>query len=631
MKKHYPIILILLVTHSLFGQSSFTEVSKEAGINHAFVVDQATFGGGACVIDFDNDGWEDVYITGGLIKDALYKNNGDGSFTNVIDKMGFENVFETNTQGVTAADVNRDGFKDLLVTTMNFLSTERNSAPNFLFINNGDGTFSDQTKEWGLDQYTSNSTGASFGDINKDGYPDLYVSNYYSSSPIGINIYNESTITNSFVPAYDFLFLNTGGESFIEVSEAYGVNHQGFGFQGVFSDFDNDRDLDLHVVNDFGFKKTPNRMYRNEYPRKKLLERSNSLRLNYGMNAMGIAFADVNLDGWMDYFVTNLSTSVLVYNKRNGEGFEDMTVQANVAIPTITDEEYSGPPISWGANFFDFDHDMDEDLFVCNGALNPTIRLNPNLFFRNDGGRFQEVAKEYGLFDFRIGRGSVVFDYDKDGDLDLLVVNQAPRQPTTLNGKLLEARCLLLRNDAADGNWLQVELEGMHTDKNGLGARIEVVVDDLVLIREIDGGSSHLSQNTTIAHFGLGDHEEVSSVTVHWIGGALQQLSNVDANQRIKITEDTETGIDPEMEVSFNVTPTAFRSQVTITYELPESQSATVNLYSADGRLIETLVNQAQGKIGVFQTTISPDLPMGVYYFRLISESGNVTIQAVKG
>ena len=145
-------------------------------------------------------------------------------------------------------------------------------------------------------------------------------------------------------------------------------------------------------------------------------------------------------------------TSLFNLNRGNGEGFVDITVSLNLAVPVIEREVYTGPPVSWGANFFDFDHDTDEDLFICNGALNPTIRVNPNLFFELDNGKFEEVGEAYGLADLRIGRGSVVFDYDNDGDLDLFVVNQIPRDITST---IPEARCLLFRNDVADGNWAE--------------------------------------------------------------------------------------------------------------------------------------------------------------------------------
>ena len=196
MKNCYLIIAILLGSIGSSAQN-FVEVALESGIDHAFKVDLATFGGGAAVIDFDNDGFEDLYITGGNLQDALYKNNGDGTFTDVFEGAGFESTIPLHTQGAAAADINRDGYKDLLITTM-YLIENRELMPNLLFLNNGDGTFTDVTTRYGLDRYKSNSMGATFGDLNMDGYPDLLVINYFATSPNGVSVFNEQTITNNY-------------------------------------------------------------------------------------------------------------------------------------------------------------------------------------------------------------------------------------------------------------------------------------------------------------------------------------------------------------------------------------------------------------------------------------------------
>lgn len=611
-------------------EKKFVEVSAAAGINHAFKIDLATFGGGACVIDFDNDGFEDLYVTGGVNPDVLYRNNGDGTFTDIHKTAGFERTYMTYTQGVTAADVNRDGYKDLLITTMNFLDNRRTISPNLLYLNNGDGTFKEVTQAWGLENYRVNSMSATFGDINADGYPDLYVSNYFSNSTTGISIYNEQTITNSFQPSIDFLFINVGGQKFVDARTFYGLDYVGFGFQGVFTDYDNDGDLDLYVINDFGFKSTTNLMFRNEYPKRKFTNRTLQLALNYGMNAMGIAPADYNFDGYMDYFVTNLGTSLFSVNQQaQGKAFVDRTVQTGLAIPTIYDSLYVGPPVSWGANFFDYDHDMDMDLFVCNGALNPTIRPNPNFFFEFTDGRFEEVAKKMDLFDYRIGRGSVVFDYDNDGDLDLFVVNQIPRDPTP---QLLPARCLLYRNDAAKGNWLKVELQGVQADKNGIGSKVEIRVNGKLLIREIDGGSSHISQNSTIAHFGLSDAKEVESITVKWVGGKQQTISKIAANQHIIIKENMD---DAESTASkqnqFTVSPTVFTDNVFLTYDLEKESPIQINILDSQGRLVERLANiKNPTSTGVWQWEVNKNLAPGMYIFQIQTAQGVMANKAIK-
>lgn len=617
--------LIIFGFYFCFAQSNpFTEVTFSAGIDHSFEVDLATFGGGVAVIDIDKDGFEDLYLVGGKSPDALYKNNGDGTFTDVITTAGFESTLDIYTQGVSAGDINKDGFKDLIITTMHFLD-DRSLAPNLLYLNNGDNTFSEVTGQYGLTNLRNNSQGASFGDVNGDGFIDLYISNYFSNSSAGFQVFNEQTITNSFDAAMDYLLINAGGKSFIDVSQRYGLVHEGFGFVGLFTDFDNDDDLDLYIANDFGFRRTPNVFLRNEFPEEKYQDRSVNVALNFGMNAMGIASCDCNHDGWMDYFVSNLGASLFAVNAQNGDPFLNRTESDGLAIETIVDPLYTGPPVSWGANFFDFDHDLDEDLFVANGALNPTVRLNPNFFFESDNGSFEEVSQSIGMNDYRIARGSVVFDYDNDGDLDLFVVNQQPRDPIAT---LPPARSLLYRNNTNSGNWLKVKLEGVNGDLDGIGSKIEVRVGSDLLVREINGGSSHLSHNSPIAHFGLADYSEVSSITVKWLGGEEQTLTNVDVNQQITITE-TLAVPTAEQVGSITVFPTYFDQEAIIQFTAGSLSNLVLEVHNDAGKLIDT-VNLNSGDSAYLTWQAPYDLPRGVYFFSLKSDESKVVTRGIR-
>lgn len=624
MKGIYILFVLLLSVFSAYGQG-FVEVSEEAGINHAFRVDLATFGGGVAILDFNNDGWEDFYLTGGNDSDALYRNNGDGTFTDVFLSAGLESTIPVHTQGVSAADINRDGFKDLLITTM-YYHEDRALAPNLLFINRGDGTFEDVTEQFGLDEFKSNSMSATFGDINADGYPDLYVANYFAISPVGVSIFNDQTITNNYASAQDFLFINASGQFFVDGTHTYGMGHAGFGFQGVFTDWDNDNDQDLLIVNDFGFRDRPNIALRNDFPQKSLTDRSVNLQMNFGMNAMGIAVGDYNFDGYIDYFVSNISESLFAVNNE-GTGFDNAGIYTGIAIKLIDNPNYVGVPVSWGANFFDYDNDTDLDLFVNNGALNPTIRPNPNFLLRNDFGFYRELGNRVGVDDPRIGRGSAVFDYDNDGDLDLLVVNQHPRDPTTT---LPEGRTLLYRNDIAVDNWLKIQLDGVRSEKNGIGSRVEVRTNDKLLIREIDGGSGHMSQNSTIAHFGLENATAVESVTVKWIGGGEQTLENVTANQLLTITqEDDRFGED--FESALNIFPTYFTDQVLIEYQLEKEEPFDISVYDITGKLITTLVRQDNpASSGFWNWDVDKDLIRGMYIIQLRTASGVIAKKAMK-
>ena len=247
------------------SQTTFTDVSQQAGIQHQFKVFEGLFGGGACVFDFNKDGFEDLFITSGMNEDVLYLNNGDGTFKNVYEGSGLEITRHFVTQGAVSADVNRDGWVDLFVTTI----TSKDSVKviprekNLLFLNNGNSTFTDVTSAYGLDQMNSFSTGANFGDFNADGYPDLFVGNYFLEYEGELDTIYDADIVNANNMAKDYLLLNNKGQSFSNVFGKYGLKYRGFGFGSVFTDFDNDSDQDLIVMNDFGYKATPNFLLEN--------------------------------------------------------------------------------------------------------------------------------------------------------------------------------------------------------------------------------------------------------------------------------------------------------------------------------------------------------------------------------
>ncbi|MEP2238240.1 MAG: VCBS repeat-containing protein, partial [Maribacter sp.] len=250
------------------AQQTFIDVTEDAGIKHQYEVYEGTFGGGVTVFDYNNDGFEDLYITSGIKSDRLYANNGNGTFNNVFEGSGLEITNDYVTQGVVSADINKDGYRDLFITTIT--TTDGKSiiprAKNLLFLNNGDATFKDVTREYGLEDLNSFSTGPSFGDIDADGYPDLFVGNYFQEFTGKLGIIKDATIVSANQTARSYLLKNEGGKSFENIYDKYGLGHKGFGFGGVFTDYDNDQDQDLLVNQDFGYKAVPNFLYQNEYP-----------------------------------------------------------------------------------------------------------------------------------------------------------------------------------------------------------------------------------------------------------------------------------------------------------------------------------------------------------------------------
>jgi enediyne biosynthesis protein E4 len=522
--KFFLFFLFLVVAQSLQAQKRFTDVTKQAGIVHRFQVYEGMFGGGACVFDFNKDGFEDVFITGGMSNDVLYKNNGDGTFTDIFSQSGLDYTTHFATQGAASADVNRDGWPDLFVTTI----TSRDSvkkiprAENLLFLNNGNSTFTNVTKEFGLDQLVSFSEGVSFGDFNEDGFPDAYIGNYFQSYAGKLTYINDATIVDASQTSQGYLLMNEEGQRFTNVYSDYGLVHKGFGFGGVFTDFDNDNDLDLLINHDFGYKARPNVFLMNEYPDESFRDAAKELNMDLAINAMGTAIGDYDNNGLLDYYITNIRFNRFMVNQGKGKPFVDRSKELHMDYVSI----------SWGTNFADFDHDRDVDLFVANGDLNPNTVPLADYYFENHDGVFTEKAPAVGLNDYGLGRGSVVFDIENDGDLDILVVNQAPVLSYPV---ISETR--LYRNDSAKGNWVKIKLIGKQTDLFGFGSRVEVILGKTRMTREIDGGSGYLSQNSPIAHFGLGDATVIDSIVVKWLNGTRQVLLNQKVNTLILIEE----------------------------------------------------------------------------------------------
>jgi|TARA_B110000977_G_scaffold16475_1_gene20217 hypothetical protein len=523
--------IFLLLCFSIFvkvqGQQ-FTDITNQSGIDHYFEVYEGMFGGGIAVLDYNNDGFEDLYITGGMQEDQLLENLQNGTFKNVLKTARLESVLRFVTQGVAAADFNRDGWMDLFVTTITTKSQKRKipRAQNLIFINQGDGTFKNNSKSFGIQRIESFSTGISVGDFNLDGYPDLYVGNYFTDYDGGLKEISDATIVNAGKTAKGYLYENKGGKRFKEVSEKYNIDHRGFSFGGIFTDFDNDNDLDLIVNNDFGYKAKPNYLLENLYPKKEFQYVGENYEMDLRINAMGGATADINADGFLDYFISNIRYNRFMIQDPEKNIFVDQAEALGTQLFTI----------SWGANFNDFDHDGDIDLFVSNGDLNPNCVPMYNFFFENVNGQFKEESTKFGLKDYGVGRGSAIFDLENDGDMDLIVVSQKPIReygPPSITR--------LYRNDIEDGNYLQVKLKGNASTLSAHGARIQVFSDSLFINQEIDGGNtSHLSHNSTLAHFGLGKRKIIDSLKVIWPGGEITKMNQIKTNQKIFVKETQE-------------------------------------------------------------------------------------------
>jgi len=511
----------------------FVDITASAGISfvHSIGDDELSnivesSGAGCVFFDYDNDGDLDIYLVNGRyletvssargrhlagqLKNALYRNNGDATFTDVTEKAG---VGDTGFgMAAVAADYDNDGDRDLFVT---------NYGRDSLYLNNGDGTFTDVTQKAGVGSELW-SLGASFFDFDRDGLLDLYVGGYLIFDPEYRNFYAAEAFPGplSYRGQKDILYRNKGDGTFEDVTRAAGVYSTKGRAMGVAAcDIDDDGDEDLYVAND-GME---NYLYRN---RGNGTFEEIALRTGtaFGQNgeatsAMGPEFGDFDGDGLIDLLVPDMGYGCLYRN--TGKGFfEEKSAEMGIAAVL-------GQYTSWSGNFLDYDHDSVLDVFIVNGDAHH-LEPEEDTLFRGKGGRsFVDVSGASGpAFKLKaVGRGSAAGDLDDDGDLDLLVLN--------LNGP---AR--LYRNDGGNrGNWIMVRTVGTASNRDGIGARVRVKSGGTTQVRDIRSSSGYLSQGDFRAHFGVGKSQKVDRIEVRWPSGRTSILDNVKVNQVITVTE----------------------------------------------------------------------------------------------
>ncbi len=522
----------------------FEDVAAEAGLDFQhfsgspekqYILESMS--GGVAWIDFDRDGWMDLYLVNGghweelvqgkrTVSNALYRNNGDGTFTNVTRKAGVGNSHWG--MGVAAGDYDNDGWVDLFVC---------NYGPNTLYRNNGDGTFRDVTAtarvgdgRWAVS--------ASFGDYDADGRLDLYVTNtvqfdYKDPDPMECH-YRGITVQCGplgMAGDSDILYRNNGDGTFRDVSEKAGVSDvpPSYGLGAIWSDYDNDGDLDLYVAND----QMANFLFRNRgngtFEETGLFSGAAFSDDGTAQGSMGVDFGDYDRDGLLDIYITHFSDDYNTLFRNLGQGrFRDMTRGAGLTFS-------SWPMVGWGTGFVDLDHDGWEDIFAANGHVFPQVdgyKIGTSFHqrsqvFRNLGkGKFQEVSAGLDKLKSGSSRGVAFADYDNDGDIDVAVNN-------------LDGVPWLLKNQKASqaGNWLLLSLEGTRTNRSAIGARVTLETAEGKQIREVRGGSSYESTHDFRVHFGLGRLETVKKLTVRWTDGTTQDFENLAANRAYRLKE----------------------------------------------------------------------------------------------
>ena len=488
-------------------------------------------GSGCAWIDYNNDGLLDLYVLSGRYLDGvtnhskadgldatnhLYRNNGDGTFTDVTAQAGVGG--KGFAMGVTVGDYDNDGFEDIYVTNWN-------SA--ILYHNNGDGTFTDVTEKAGV-QNNHFGVGAAFVDYDRDGRLDLFVGNYLRFDPNSKKPYYSA---EAFAGPLDYegdanrLFHNNGDGTFTDVSEKAGIANPAGRAMGVtVGDYDNDGWPDIYVANDA----MESYLYHNNHDGT-FTNVAVEQGVAYGTNgdtpsAMGPIFADYGNHGELDLFVSDMRYHRLFRNSLKDGFFNDTTLESGIA-------QEAGQFVGWGDAVLDFDNDGWKDLFVVNGGLHWLVPMEASLFRNNHDGTFMDVSADAGSF-FKekiVGRGACFADYDNDGYLDAFIV--------TLGGKgiLVHAKPPI----GAQNHWLTLKLVGTVSNRDGFGARIEATAGDLHQIVENVPQAGYLSQNDPRPHFGLGAHAEVDLLTIRWPSGTIQTLQHVKADQILTVTEPT--------------------------------------------------------------------------------------------
>jgi hypothetical protein len=535
----------------------FINVARESGLNaktifggeHKNKYLLETTGCGVAFYDYDNDGWLDIFLVNGSRLEGfpagqaptshLFKNNRDGTFTDVTAKAGV--AHSGWGQGVCIGDYDNDGFEDLFVTYF---------GKNVLYHNNGDGTFTDVSEKSGVAGSGKRwNTGCAFVDYDRDGRLDLFVANYIdldlATAPVpesGPCLYKGVMVAcgpPGLNGGKNILYHNNGDGTFSDVSETAGLFQANgtYGLGVLTADFDNDGWPDIYVAND----STPSALYQNKHNGKFVdiaMESGCALSADGKPQAgMGVSAADYDLDGNLDIVKTNFAGDTpSLYRNLGGSTFEDATFAAGLGRHT----QFLG----WGCGFFDMDNDGWPDILICNGHVYPEVEqlkteagyAQQKLLYKNlRNGRFDDVSMQGGpgITVPVASRGCAFGDFDNDGDIDVVVntVNDFPQ---------------LLRCDSStQNNWLKVRTIGTKSNRSGIGARLRCVtrpVDEAKPHQQIDevrSGGSYISQNDLRVHFGIGKAEKVDVLEIHWPSGQVDTLKDIKTNQLIFVKEGT--------------------------------------------------------------------------------------------
>ena len=515
-------VLIVGARSDLMSAAVYTDVTASAGItykqNHNLAPGPLFQTGGAAAADYDNDGLVDLFVTRLDGADVLYRNMGNGTFQNVSAAAGFTANLPTN--GAAWGDINNDGYPDLYVTSCG--NTGVGDTRNYLYINDGHGHFTEQAVQRGADIGGASRYGMSvtFGDYDGDGYLDIFTTDWGNDASVSTSrlLHNLGAAN----PGHFQDVTHAAGLDVYRPSSFYGggTDTNAYRFTPIFTDLDRDGHPDLVITGDF---KTSQIFWNNGNGT--FTDGTAAAGMGTDEDGMGMTVGDYNGDGKMDVFI-----SALVDNPPSIEKHSGNRLYRNNGDRTFTDvTDLAGvrdSGWSWGTTFLDHDNDGDLDLFVTNGWN----LADQSHLYRNDNGVFTDVSNAAGVTDTKLGRGLLSFDYNNDGKLDVFIVNHGSTP-------------ILYRNDGGNNNdWLEIKLQGTVSNRDGIGAFITVDPNASVagdeIVQELNAGSNFLSQNDLTVHFGLGPNSgTIDLITVDWPSGMVQELRNVSPDQILHLVE----------------------------------------------------------------------------------------------
>ncbi len=510
----------------------FQEIGSKIGLDftHSIGTDHLkniveSVGGGAAFLDYDQDGYIDIYTCNGtwiegfsksekpekLTENHLYRNLQDGTFEDVTKKAGIGGP--SYSMGVTVGDFNNDGYPDIYVS---------NYGSNLLYKNNGNGTFTDVTKHAKVGGGKECSVGVAWLDFDNDGLLDLYVGNYLNFNPEYKYYYTPDGFPGplAYDSQTDILYHNKGDGTFEDVTKKMGIIDVDGRAMGVgAADYDDDGFIDIYVANDH----TINYLWHNNegkgFSDRAIMSGTGFSQAGEATVSMSVDFADYSGDGLLDMFVSDDNYCSLYENLGDGL-FRDNSYNSGIAVA-------SGQFVGWTSSFLDYDNNGYSDIFKTNGELKHLYGQEDQLFENLGNGKFKDVSVERGEY-FReeyVGRGACLGDYDNDGDMDIFIVN-------------LNSQSMFLRNNKGNqNNWLTLNLVGQTSNRDGIGSRIKLTANGKVQTSQKKSTTGYLSQNDPRIHFGLMKNDIVERIEIKWPSGKFQVLENIKANQILMVKE----------------------------------------------------------------------------------------------